>query len=155
MVDERKTKIRILQAQAIVHRHAYWTMGAGVIPLPLFDLLAVVGVQLKMLAQLSAHYDKPFREEVARKVLVSLVSGSGGVFLGLGLGPSLAKFIPVLGQTLAAVSVSTLTAVLTHAVGSVFILHFESGGALLDFEPEDMRAHFKREFVRAKKSYIK
>jgi hypothetical protein len=46
--------------------------------------------------------------------------------------------------------VPVLSAAATHAVGTVFMMHFETGGTLLDFNPTAMRAHFKQEFERAK-----
>ena len=35
----------------------------------------------------------------------------------------------------------------TYAIGKVFVLHFEAGGTLLDFDPLKMRAHFERELT--------
>jgi hypothetical protein len=43
-----------------------------------------------------------------------------------------------------------LAGALTHAVGELFIMHFEAGGTLLTFEVEKMRAHFRREYEQAR-----
>jgi uncharacterized protein (DUF697 family) len=37
-------------------------MGAGLVPVPVLDLVAVSGVQLKMLSVISKTYDIPFQE---------------------------------------------------------------------------------------------
>jgi len=39
----------------------------------------------------------------------------------------------------------------TYAIGNLFIRHFESGGTLLNMDPQKMREHFKEEFENGKK----
>ncbi len=143
---------RLLEAEQIIQRNVLWTLGAGVVPVPVFDLLAVVGVQIKMLRELSALYDVPFNEGLTRKAILALLSGLGGVGIGAALAPSLFKFVPVLGTALGTVSVSVFSGAFTHATGRVFVMHFESGGTVLDFDAGAMRAYFEDEFARAKRA---
>jgi uncharacterized protein (DUF697 family) len=138
------------RANEIVQRNVYWAMGAGVLPLPVFDLVAITGVQLKMLRQLSKVYDVPFREGVAKKAITSLLVGLGGVGIGGIVGASLFKFVPFVGASLGAVSIPVISGMLTHAVGRTFVMHFESGGTLLDFKPAVMRDYFRNEFSSSK-----
>lgn len=140
---------RIEQANQCVQRNVYWAMGAGVLPLPVFDIVAITGVQLKMLRELSKLYDVPFREGVAKKAISSLLVGIGGVGIGGVVAGSLIKFVPIIGQSLGAVSVPVVSGMLTHAVGQTFMMHFEAGGTLLDFDAKQMRKYFKREYGRA------
>ncbi|MEM9459444.1 MAG: DUF697 domain-containing protein [Myxococcota bacterium] len=144
------TNERLDKAQHIVQRNIYWAMGAGVLPLPLVDVVAITGVQLKMLRELSQLYGRPFREGVAKKAIASLITGVGGVSIGGLLGASLVKFIPVVGQSLGVVSVPVVSGMFTHAVGRTFVMHFESGGTVLDFDPKSMRAYFEQEYGKAK-----
>ncbi|WP_434047928.1 MULTISPECIES: YcjF family protein [Sorangium] len=137
-------------ADAIIHRNVLWSIGAGVLPVPFLDMLAVTVVQMKLLAELSHLYGVTFREELAKKLIGSLVSGVVGVSSGVLLGGTLAKFIPVVGAALGVVSVPIIAGAVTHATGKVFLMHFEAGGTLLDFDPHAMRAHFREEFERAK-----
>ena len=37
----------------------------------------------------------------------------------------------------------------TYAVGQIFIQHFESGGTLLTFDPERVRAHYRKLYNEA------
>jgi hypothetical protein len=37
------------------------------------------------------------------------------------------------------------------ALGKVFIRHFESGGTLLNFDPEGAKEHFKEQFEEGRK----
>ncbi len=141
---------RLARANTIIHRNVLWTLGAGLVPVPMFDLVAVTGVQLKMLRELTLLYNVPFNEGLVKKALASLVAGLGGVGIGAALAPSFAKFIPVIGTALGVVSVSIVSGAFTLATGRVFTMHFESGGTLLDFDPRAMREHFKREFEKAK-----
>ncbi len=140
---------RVSEAQLVIHRNVLWALGSGLVPVPVFDLVAVTGVQLKMLREMSQVYGLKFSEGIVKKAIASLLSGLGGVGIGTLLAPSLIKFIPYIGTTLGVVSVSALSGALTHATGRVFLMHFESGGTVLNFDPYAMRAHFKQEFEQA------
>lgn len=141
---------RILQAEAIIHRNVLWALGAGVLPLPLVDVVALTGVQVKLLKELSDLYGAPFKEGLAKKLVGALLIGIGGVGVGFALGASLMKSIPLVGTALGIISVPVTAGAFTHAVGRVFVMHFEAGGTLLDFDPKKMHAHFRREFEAAK-----
>lgn len=151
-IDDSK---RILQAQALVHRNVLWAIGAGILPIPMFDLVAITGVQLKMLKDLSEVYGVEFREGLAKKAVTSLLVGVGGVGIGGVLGASLFKFVPFVGWALGVASISVVSGALTHAVGHAFIMHFESGGTMLDFDPKAMRAYFEAQFREGKEAVSK
>ena len=51
------------EAVKTVKRYMWWSMGAGLVPVPVLDLAAVSGVQLKMLAEISRIYDVPVSEK--------------------------------------------------------------------------------------------
>lgn len=138
------------EAHAIVQRNVYWAMGAGVLPLPIVDIVATTGVQLKMLRELSKLYGVPFREGAAKKAVTSLLVGIGGVGIGGLIGGSLIKIVPVIGQSLGVVSIPVVSGMLTHSVGRTFVMHFEAGGSLLDFNAKKMRKYFREEYGRSK-----
>src|SRR5262249_52323614 len=60
---------------------------------------------------------------------------------------SAAKMIPFVGPLVGGLSMPLFSGAATYAIGQVFIQHFETGGTLLDFEPEKVREHFRREFA--------
>jgi uncharacterized protein (DUF697 family) len=60
------------------------------------------------------------------------------------------KVIPVIGQASGMISMATMGAAGTYAVGTVFIEHFESGGTFLTFEPEKVKEKFKALFEEGK-----
>jgi len=146
---------RLQRAQSLVRRNMYYAMGAGILPLPLFDVVAISGIQLNMLRQLSNLYDRKFTEGVAKKAVMSLLVGLGGVGVGGLIGSSLVKLIPFIGLPLGIASVPVVSGAFTHAVGQTFVMHFEAGGTLLDFDPKAMRAYFEKELAKAKEMVAK
>jgi uncharacterized protein (DUF697 family) len=143
---------RVGRAEAIIHRNTLWSLGAGVVPVPIFDLVALTAVQLKMLRELSQLYEVPFFENTAKKLLGALVSSLGGVTLGTAAVVSLSKLLPGMGSVLGLVAVPVSAAAFTHATGRIFLMHFESGGTFLDFNPDSLRAHFRQEFEKSKET---
>jgi uncharacterized protein (DUF697 family) len=124
----------------------WWSAGAGLVPVPLFELAAITAVEVKLIKELSDVYGVPFRNDLAKAAVVALVGSLGTVALGKMVGYSALRFIPVIGVPLAMTSVSAVAAAVTYAVGKVFIPHFEMGGSLLDFDAAKVRAHFRKEF---------
>lgn len=144
-------KIKDHEALEIVKRNTLWSMGLGLLPTPGVDLIAVTGVQIKMLNELSHLYKIPFAENRVKSILTSLVGGLGTLAVAPALF-SLVKIIPIVGQTAGLVSVPLSAGAFTYAVGKVFNQHFASGGTFLDFEPSEVREHFRREFESAKRT---
>lgn len=141
---------RIGRAEAIIRRNVIWSLGAGVLPVPLLDMVLASGVQVKMLKELSELYEVEFSESIGKKLLASLLSSVGGVTFGAIFGASITKLVPVLGSALGAATLPLFVGAFTHATGKVFLMHFESGGTVLDFDPHAMRRHFKEELQQAK-----
>jgi uncharacterized protein (DUF697 family) len=135
------------KAAGLVDRYVAWSAAAGVIPVPLVDMLAVGGLQLQMLRRIAEVYEPVnavhFSEERGKAVIASLIGTSTATITGVGIA-SIMKGVPGIGTILASLSMPALAAASTYAIGHVFIKHFASGGTLLDFEPENYR-----EFIRA------
>jgi uncharacterized protein (DUF697 family) len=138
-------------AKAIVKRYMLWSMGAGAIPMPVVDLAAVTGVQLKMLSELAKEYGVPFREDRGKAVISSLIGGVGSGALAYGLVGSMLKAVPLFGSLLGMASVPITAGAATYALGNVFLQHFASGGTFLDFDPAKVRAHFAEHMEEGKR----
>ena len=143
-MTERET-----QARATVKKYMYWSMGAGLIPIPVVDLAAVTGIQLRMIGALAKQYDLKFSRDAGKALLGSLVGGAVPA-AGGPVAASAIKGIPLIGQTAGVAAMPAAAGASTYAVGKVFIQHFESGGTLLDFDPDRVRAHYAREIERSK-----
>jgi uncharacterized protein (DUF697 family) len=138
-------------AQKVVKNYMWWSMGAGLIPVPLVDLVAVAGVQLKMLAEISKIYGVQFQENRGKALIASLVGYVVPGSLSFGSVGSLLKAIPGVGTLVGAPSMALFCGASTYALGKVFIQHFESGGTFLSFDPAKVKEHFQREFAEGGK----
>ncbi len=147
-VEEILTKEE--QSMKIVKRYMLWTLGAGAIPIPLVDFAAVTGVQIKMLKDLSDHYEIPFNENAGKSVTASLLGSVSAATLKAGVLGSLLKAVPIAGTLLGAASMSLFSAAACYAIGKVFIQHFEAGGTFLDMDPEKVKDYFREQFAEGK-----
>lgn len=141
---------RQMQAQQLVKTYSTWTAGAGLIPLPALDVVAIGGLQLKMISDLAEHYELPFRKDRGKALIAALLGGAMSTRLTYGAGGSLLKAIPIVGQFGGLLAMPTFAAATTYAIGQVFVQHFESGGTFLDFDPAAVREHYQREFDKAR-----
>jgi uncharacterized protein (DUF697 family) len=132
-------------ANKLVDRFAIWSGVAGLIPLPVVDVLAVGGLQIQMLRRLSQIYDVAFSENRGKALIAALAGTMIPTTSGMGAASAM-KAIPVVNILAAGFVMPVLSAGATYAIGKAFIQHFESGGTLLDFNPPDYR-----EFVKAQK----
>jgi len=142
---------RVAEATEIVKRNMLWSAGAGVLPIPAVELVAITAVELKLVKELADHYGVPFRKDLARSAVFALFGSLGSVTLGKMLAFSSMRAIPVLGQLIAVASVPAAAAAITYAIGRVFISHFEAGGTLLDFDPAEIRDYFRAQFAEGVK----
>ncbi len=139
------TEPRSEVATKLVDRFAIWSGVAGLVPIPVVDLLAVGGLQVQMLRRLSQIYDVEFSENRGKAVIAALAGTMIPATSGMGAASAL-KAVPILGMLASGFVMPVLSAGATFAIGKAFIQHFESGGTLLDFNPPDYR-----DFVKAQK----
>lgn len=134
-------------ADTIIRNHVVWSMGAGMIPVLVADIFAVTAIQLDMIRQMSKIYDVEFNE-LQGKAIVTSLTGSALARLAAG---SVVKLLPVLGTFIGGATVSVFAGASTYALGEVFKKHFESGGTILDFDPDRVRKMYKEKFEKGKK----
>ena len=132
-------------ASKLVDRFAIWSGVAGLVPIPVVDVLAVGGLQLQMLRRLSQIYGVEFSENRGKALIAALAGCMIPATSGMGAASAL-KAVPVLNLLAAGFVMPVLSAGATYAIGKAFVQHFESGGTLLDFNPPDYR-----DFVKAQK----
>lgn len=137
------------QAMALVKKYMPWSAGAGLLPMPVIDVAALVAVQLRMLSKISGLYGLPFAENGVKSAVTSLLGSVVSTSVGVSLG-SLVKVIPVIGSLVGVVAVPSVYCAATYAIGRVFVSHFEAGGTFLDFDPQKTRAYFIAEYEKAK-----
>ncbi|WP_353572858.1 YcjF family protein [Candidatus Albibeggiatoa sp. nov. BB20] len=134
------------EANNMVKNYIIASMGAALVPVPLFDMVALTGIQLKLLHSLAKLYDVKFTKNLGKSLIGSLLGG----IVPASTAASLSKAVPGVGTTVGVIGMSAIGGATTYAIGRVFIQHFESGGTFLDFNPEKVREYFKAEFERGK-----
>ncbi len=134
-------------ADTIIKNHIIWSMGAGLIPVPIVDFFAVSGIQLDMIRQLCKTYDQDFKESEGKAIITSL-TGSGLARIGA---KAMIKFIPGIGSIIGGVTMAVLSGASSFALGEVFKKHFETGGTFLDFDPKRLKKMYNEKFEKGKK----
>jgi uncharacterized protein (DUF697 family) len=137
------------EARKIIRNYALGSIVPSLIPVPLVDLMVVTGVQLKMLHSLANLYGVPFKEELGRSAITALIGGTVALSTSRVVSSAI-KSVPGIGSLVGALSMPVVNGGSTYAIGKVFMMHFESGGTMLSFEPEKVREHFKKEFEAGK-----
>jgi len=125
----------------LIRNHVYGSMTAGLIPLPMVDLIAVTGIQLNMVRKMAKLYRIPFSRERTKNIIFALVGGTVPAVTSFPVA-SAVKAIPLIGFSLGAVSMPVISGASTYAVGKVFYRHFASGGTFLTFDAEKAKASY-------------
>ena len=144
---------RVKQAESIIRKFVLLSIGAGAIPVPIFDVAASIGLQLKLIQELSDLYEMDHRDDLARNAIGTLLTTTVGLMVGsrINIGASMAKLVPGFGTKIGIVKTAVFFGASTHISGKVLIMHFEAGGNLLDFNPHAMREYFRKEFSNSER----
>lgn len=139
-------------AEKIVRDHIPLAVGAGLLPIPGFDLAAIAALQLKMLAVLAGHYRVAFTRSQGRLIVTSLIGSVGTTVLVGGALLSIAKSVPFFGALIGLSSLSLAGGAITHAMGQLVIDHFETGGTLENFDLDVAQRAFAAKFSESKRA---
>ncbi|WP_111977563.1 YcjF family protein [Algibacillus agarilyticus] len=147
--EHETSESQIEQANKVVRNYAIGSVIPSLIPVPAVDLVAVTGIQLKMLHSLAAIYDVPFKEELVRSSISSVIGGTVALSVSR-VASSAIKAIPGVGTMIGSLAMPTVSGATTYGLGRVFIQHFESGGTFLTFDADKVRDYFEQEFKKGK-----
>lgn len=142
--------IRLSKAQNIIKNNVIAAMAAGLVPIPVVDIIGTTNIQFHMITVLTEHYDVP-AEDISKSLIASVLLGTAPVISVISL-CSLMKSMPCIGSLAGSGSVSVLSGAVTYALGQVFVRHFEQGGTLEDFKPESTKEYFQEELENGKKT---
>lgn len=138
---------RLARAKVLVKNYTLGSAALALVPFPLVDQVALMGLEVKLVHDLAQLYDVSFRANMVRSLMSALLSGFTSGLLTRSL-QSLAKTVPLLGTLGGGGGMALSFATVTYAVGSVFIKHFEADGTLLTIDFD----WFKQMFDQALKS---
>jgi uncharacterized protein (DUF697 family) len=127
-------------AMKIVSRYVMISGAAGLINVPVLDVSALACVHVALIKALAEHYGHEFSEHAARNILIAvgagLVPGSIGSISSIISRKVLGVLLVNPVVSLAAMAGSS--ALVSYALGRVFVEHFEAGGTLHDFNVDNL-----------------
>jgi hypothetical protein len=154
-VSEEVVDYRNQLAHQTVKNWSQWATVAGFIPVPLVDTAAISSLQIKMIYDLCKIYEVEFKKELVITIISSLAGGSVATLFSSSLGVTFARYIPVVGTTISAITQPALSFASTYAIGVTFVNHFENKGSLIDFNIDSTKSFFNEQLDKAKKLFQK
>ena len=138
------TPEQLAQAKEVIKHNVAWSAGAGMVPVPGLDIVAITGVQLKMINELCNVYGQAFKKSLARPIVISLIGSLGASMLAPAVAMTTLKLLPGIGALLSGTALAGTSAAITYGVGQLFVEHFQKGGTLENFNLIAGRCNFKK-----------
>lgn len=134
-----------VDADRIIQTHTLWAMGAGLIPLPLFDVAAVTAIQVDLLSSLCAAHGVPFTQQSGKSFVMAL---TGSAFARIAA--SMVKALPGIGTIVGGLSMSVMAGASTWALGKVAAQQLERNGSLFDVDLDQARKSYDQAYEQGK-----
>jgi uncharacterized protein (DUF697 family) len=132
-------------SEQVVRTHMLAALAVGLVPVPVIDMAALTGIQLRMLSRLSKLYDVEFSDQLGKSILGALVGSGGSTVAATASTRFLLQLLPVAGWAAGILSTSVFAGASTFAVGKVFVQHFASGGTFLTLDPQKVREYYSQQ----------
>ena len=145
VTDVAETRGSQAALDRIVRGHVLWAMGAGFIPIPLFDIAAVTAIQMDALKKLAEEEGVDYTTDGGKQFVTAL---TGSTFARLGA--SLVKGIPGVGTLIGGVSMSAMSAASTYAVCQVALSHFRTERNFLNVDIDDAKKLYEKALEKGK-----
>ncbi len=117
--------------------HSLTATGLGA--LPVVDLVAVSAVQAKLLHSLAAIYEQQWDKQTTSEFIGLMGVGIASGYLARVVGRTVAKIIPVFGQTIGAVWGASSSGATTYALGKAAVYFFVMHQKGLDIDAATIR----------------
>jgi uncharacterized protein (DUF697 family)/predicted GTPase len=114
-------ELKKTQSHAIVAGAAASAAGMAAVPIPFSDAVAIVPIQVGMLAGISATFGLPIDKSFLSTIVGGIIAGAGGTLAGRSLVASLIKMIPGAGSIVGGTIAAATAAALTMAFGEAYI----------------------------------
>jgi uncharacterized protein (DUF697 family)/predicted GTPase len=115
-------KYKMNRAHAVVGTAALSAGGAGAVPLPFSDALAIIPVQISMLAGISAVWGLPVSTTFLGTLVSGALTGSAGTLVGRTAAGALLKLIPGIGSIAGGAISAGVAITVTVAFGEAYIM---------------------------------
>ncbi len=133
-------------ADTIIKQHVVWSLGAGLMPIPIADFVAVTAIQVDLIRQLCTLNGISY-DEGTGKVWVGALTGGAIARIGA----SALKAIPGIGSIIGGVSMSIASGASTYAVGQVVKSHLAAGGTMSNFDVDRAKKEYETQYEAGKK----
>ena len=132
-------------AEHVIKQHVIWACGAGLVPVPIIDFVAVTAIQVDLIKQLCTLHGASY-EEANGKMWVGALTGGALARIGA----SALKAIPGIGSLIGGLSMSIASGASTWGVGQVVSKHLAAGGTLTDLNVDKARQQYEAEYEKGK-----
>ena len=132
-------------AEQVIKQHVIWSVGAGLVPVPIVDFVAVTAIQVDLIKQLCTLHSASYEEGTGKMWVGALTGGALAR-----IGASAIKAIPGIGSILGGLSMSIASGASTWGVGQVVNKHLAAGGTLTDLNVEKAKQQYDAEYERGK-----
>jgi uncharacterized protein (DUF697 family) len=140
----------VSEAVRIVNLYSKIAAAVGLLPGNLLNFAAILAVQITMVWRIANTFGHKDGRNRVRGSILSLMGSVVPTTLGHGIGFAVASIPAIIaGSVLYFLVTPVLAYALTQAVGNTFVMHFESGGTLLTFDPKAFQEYFLKEFREA------
>lgn len=112
---------KLQRAHSVVGGAALTAGGAGAAPLPFSDALAIIPIQISMLAGISAAWGLPISTAFLGTLVSGSITGSAGTLVGRATAGALLKLIPGIGSAAGGAISAGVASALTIAFGEAYI----------------------------------
>ncbi len=144
--------LKASQAHQAVATAALSAAGIAAAPIPFSDAVAIVPIQVAMIAGITAIFGLPLSSGFLSSLVVSVLGGGGGAIVGRTIATNLLKLIPGAGSIAGGAIGAATAAAITTALGEAYIAALHS---LVFADPsrtpseQEITAAFKSQFATA------
>lgn len=114
-------ELKKTQSHAIVAGAAASAAGMAAVPIPFSDAVAIVPIQVGMLAGISATFGLSVDKSFLSTLIGSVIAGAGGTLAGRSIAASILKLIPGAGSAVGGTIAAATAAALTTIFGEAYI----------------------------------
>ncbi len=132
-------------AEKIVNKYIVLSGGVGLIPLPLLDQISIGALQGKMIYDLGQLYNIPIDKYQVKAIIASILGGAHSGWISSALVRYLTVIVPGVNVVGILVIRPVLAALVTYAIGKIFIKQFQAGHKLKDFDLQKVRKDFAKQ----------
>jgi uncharacterized protein (DUF697 family) len=138
------------KAVEIVELYSKIAAVVGLLPGNILNFAGILAVMVTMVWRVATTFGQNDGKNRIKGSIMALVGSVIPTGIGHGIAAAVIA-IPALiaGSVLYFLVTPVLAYALTKAVGNTFVMHFESGGTLLNFDPKGFQEYFLKEFQEA------